>query len=135
MINAFKRLINAVVPVLFIAAGIFLVVMGVRNVRYQKEYTPAAAVVSYINIVDDARGPVHYDTYVKYSAGGKEYESLLPGSRGGWKAGDELQVLYDPADPSRVVYLGSQSPVLFFIAGAVAILLGAVAIIRLFKYK
>ena len=131
MINAFKRLINGVVPVLFVAAGIALVVMGFKDLRYQKEYVPATAVVSSVELVEEPRN-VHTDIYVKYTADGKQYESLLQGYHSKLNVGDEISVRYDPADPTQVVFVGSSSSTLMFIAGAIAIILGLAGAIRLF---
>ena len=131
LINTFKRFISAVVPVLFVAAGIALVVMGFKDLRYQKEYVPATAVVSSVQHVEELRN-AHTDIYVKYTVDGKQYESLLQGYQGKWNVGDEIQVRYDPADPAVVVSVGPSSTTMMFIAGAIAIVLGLAGAIRLF---
>ena len=131
MVNILKRFINALFPVLFVAAGIALVVMGFRDLHYQKTYTLTTAVVSSIQEVDEGR-ITRTDVYVKYSADGTQYESLLQGQRGNWTVGEEIQVRFDPSDPSRVVSVGTSSVTMMFVAGAVAIFLGLIGAIRLF---
>ncbi len=134
MVNAVKRLINAIVPVLFVAAGIALIVMGFNSVKLRKEYVPATAVVSNIVRIDDTERSYHNDVYVKYTADGRQYESVLGGVQSNWSVGDEVAVLYDPADPSVVVSAG-QSSTMMFITGGIAIVLGLAGAMILFVRK
>ncbi len=134
MVNAVKRLINAIVPVLFVAAGIALIVMGFNSVKLRKEYVPATAVVSNIVRIDDTERSYHNDVYVKYTADGRQYESVLGGVQSNWSVGDEVAVLYDPADPSVVVSAG-QSSTMMFMTGGIAIVLGLAGAMILFVRK
>lgn len=134
MVNAVKRLINAIVPVLFVAAGIALIVMGFNSVKLRKEYVPVTAVVSNIVRIDDTERSYHNDVYVKYTADGRQYESVLGGVQSNWSVGDEVAVLYDPADPSVVVSAG-QSSTMMFITGGIAIVLGLAGAMILFVRK
>lgn len=134
MINNFKRMINAVVPVFLAAAGIALIVMGFRSIKMHKEFLPTTAVVSSIERVEEADGGYHDDVYVKYTVDGRPYESVLGGLQRSWSVGEEVAVLYDPADPAVVVAAGSSSTMLF-ISGAIALVLGLAGAMILFVRK
>lgn len=134
MVNNIKRLINAIVPVVFVAAGIALIVMGFNSVKLQKEYVPATAIVSSIVRIDDTDRSYHNEVYVKYTAEGRQYESVLGGMQSNWSVGDEIAVLYDPADPSTVVSAGSSSTMMF-ISGGIAVVLGLAGAILLFMRR
>lgn len=129
IVNAIKRLLNGVVPVLFVAAGIFLIVMGVRTTRFQKIYDPATAVISNIYRVDEG-SDYHYDVFVKYTVDGKEYDSELGSYNSSMREGQEVAILYDPADPVTIVPAGNSQLIYFYVSGVIAIILGAVGAFR-----
>ena len=130
LINILKRFINAVVPVLFVAAGIGLVLMGVSNNRIQKNYLPAAAVVSSVEYVEDSGRSSHYETIARFTADGSEYEAKLSSANAEYSVGQEVALRYDPADPTVAVVDPAQSSTMYFVSGAIAVILGLVALLR-----
>ena len=132
MVNNVKRLLNALVPVLFIAAGIFLIVMGVKTTHYHKVYKETTATIANIYRVDEG-DDYHYDVFVKYTVDGKSYDSELGSYSSDMREGQEVSILYDSADPLAIIPAGKGQVIYFFAAGVVCILLGAVAVIRVLR--
>lgn len=67
------------------------------------------------------------DVYVKYTANGKEYVSLLGSYSSSWKIGDRFIILYDAENPERITYpkgnLTAQI-LCFSIGGAIVVIIG-----------
>ncbi len=122
MSYAIKRIMMIVMPVVFLAASIFCIVMGFKNVSYQKDYRPVSGEITRIYRVEDGADDYHFDVFVKYTVDGKEYESLLGEYSSSFREGAAIDLKYDPADPVHVITAGGTSSTVLFAMGAVGIL-------------
>jgi len=128
----FRKVTAVVVPVLFIAAGVFLIIMGFRNSKARKIYIDNTAVIVTITRELEAED-YNYEVYVKHTVDGKEYTTPLGFYSDGMKEGQEIAIKYDPADPYTVIPAKGSQTVIFFVSGIVAILLGAVSVLKSLK--
>ena len=83
------------------ALGVYLGFFATRG------YEKTTAVITRIDeervwSAADETNEIDYTVYVTYTVDGKEYNEILGSYAPGYKAGKELEVLYDPADPTRV---------------------------------
>ena len=122
MSYAIRRILLIIMPVVFLAASIFCIVMGFKNVGYQKSYLPVSGEITRIYRVDDGGDDYHFDVFVKYTVDGKEYESLLGEYSSSFREGAAIELKYDPADPVNVITAGGTSSTVLFAMGAVGIL-------------
>ncbi len=129
MLSGSRRLITLVMTLLFLAAGIFLIIMGFKNGRMQKTFIETTGVITRIERVERVGNDREYDyfTYVKYTVDGKEYESELGEYSASFKEGAELKIKYDPNDPNTIIAAGATSRVIMFAMGIVGILISLFA--------
>ena len=73
-----------------------------------------------------------YNVFVKYSVGGREYESELGIFSGNTKVGDPMKVYYNPEDPGEVVQMRNQAliPYICIGVGALALIGGIISIVK-----
>ena len=126
-----------------IPAGIILIVCGIiffGAMRKNQDYVKTESTVTKVEVDQEAHtdadgNPVEatYKVSVKYTVGGKEYESEL-GGVSKFKEGDKMTIYYNPADPSQITQTKSLViPLVMFAAGIAALAGGIVSIINAVK--
>ena len=85
-------------------AGVIILIFGLvtmGKITDARNFKEVSAVVSKTELYQEAyvedgkQYDAEYEVYVKYTVGGKEYESEL-GIRSGIKEGDSMKVFYNP---------------------------------------
>ncbi|MBQ6074525.1 MAG: DUF3592 domain-containing protein [Lachnospiraceae bacterium] len=95
-----------------------------RTELYEQEYTDK-----------DGRHEATYTVFVKYTVDGKEYESEY-GVFSGYKAGDRVEIAYNPKDPKDIAQPnGILLPIGMTAAGAAALIGGVVSVINTRKKR
>ena len=142
MMNRLIQLLQATTLGRFlIPAGVILLVFGLvtfGNIKDARNYKEVSAVVSRAELTQEEyteNGTHHdaeYDVYVKYTVGGREYESELGILSGNIKAGDAMKVYYDPDDPGEIVQMRNQAviPYVALGVGALALIAGVLSVIK-----
>ena len=140
--NRFIQLMQATTLGRFlIPAGVILLIFGlvtVGGVKDARNFKEVSAVISKAELVQEAydeKGEHHdaeYDVYVKYTVGGREYESELGVLSGKINVGDAMKVYYNPDDPGEVVQMRNQAviPYVALGVGAVALIAGVLSVIK-----
>lgn len=119
--------------------GVILVLFGgiiFRSANVTKNYLETESVVTRTELVEEADSQNKdkdelYTIYVKYTVDGVEYEEIY-GDFHGYKEGDRIKILYNPADPTEIAQPGN-TPLLalaFVIAGLGSLAGGIVSAIK-----
>ena len=122
---------------LFVAAGIFCLVMGVNRltklnsgklIETQATITNIESTTTYD--ADTNTDRIEYQITVEYTVDGKKYVSLLGETPKEFHEGMELTVLYDVDNPSEVVLPGKTGAFIMMGLGVVGILAGGVVFLK-----
>ena len=127
-----------VMAVVFLAAGVFCIVMGVTHLQKLNagKYVETQATITKIETreVTDTDDPsitrTEYDITVEYTIDGKKYVSQLGETPKEFHEGMELTVLYNVDKPTDVVLPGTTGSYIMIGLGVVAVLLCAVMILK-----
>ncbi len=122
-------------------AGIIILLFGIVTfgVKDARNFVEVSAVVSKTELSreaytesDGTRHEAEYIVFVKYSVGGREYESELGTFSGNIKVGDPMKVYYNPEDPGEVVQMRNQVliPYICIGVGALALIGGIISIVK-----
>ncbi|MBQ7645739.1 MAG: hypothetical protein IJS94_00575 [Clostridia bacterium] len=116
------KIFAAIIALIAIAGGVYLTFFSANG--YVKT---TAEIISIENDPDYIPDPnVSNDTgprivTVKYTVDGKEYKTVLDSDSGTYKVGKEIEILYDPKDPTKIssgkgfgIYLIIAGGVIFF---------------------
>lgn len=98
--------IFALVGTIFVIAGIFWMISGIR---FRENAAEVMAVISEIDTYRDSDGDTNHKVYVNYSYDGNTYNDIPLGEySSGMYEGKEIELLVDPVNPSRIsTQLGS----------------------------
>ena len=125
MIN---RTLTKFLPLVFVIAGIFVIVFSIHGLHQQGEFSPAKGVIQDIqeHIEADSEGGnvSTYEVTVSYTIDGKSYTSVMGDFENGYEVGKEIDILYDPQDPNVIVSKG-KGPYYYFIAAGIFLILFA----------
>lgn len=134
-----KKILSFVFPVVMIVFGIIAIVSGAKKLGAKHLYDASATAVitgiqqEWSGTDEDGFDQYDYHVYVKYEAGGKEYEAEYPGYNSKMKDGDEIEILYQSSDPTKISEKNiTGNSVLFIVIGAVLSLAGVFLVIRAF---
>ncbi|MBR3383100.1 MAG: hypothetical protein IKG85_08735 [Clostridia bacterium] len=137
MENKFARFMrNTGFARFFLPLGIILIVVGIIFLSTApKEYGEATAIITNIDQYTDADDNVVNDVTVKYTVDGKEYTSELPNMSGDFKAGDELKIYYDAANPQSVSNTKSAGIIapIMIVLGVLALVASVFSVIKAFR--
>lgn len=122
-------------------AGILILLFGIVTfgVKDARNYVEVSAVISKAELVQEAytesngtRHEAEYNVFVKYSVGGREYESELGILAGNIKTGESMKVFYNPEDPAEVVQMRNQAliPYICIGVGAIALIGGIISVVK-----
>ena len=133
-----KKLLNILFPLSAVVLGIIVIVFGVNKLKTKNLYDMSATAVitgierEWTGTDGDGFDTYEYHVYVEYEIDGEKYKDVqYPGYDGSMKVGDELEILYQSADPTQISEKNiTGSAILFFVAGAVFIVIGLVMSIR-----
>ena len=79
------------------------IVIAINSANFEKNGIKTRAEIVDIKY-DRNNEDTRTDVYVKYTANGKEYVSLLGSYSSSWKIGDKFIILYDAENPERITY-------------------------------
>jgi len=127
-----KRLfVRFVLPVLFIIAGIVLLVLNINTIKSGKNFIQTTATITAIREeYNAAREEYDHDVEVNYTYEGKEYTSLLGEYRSSYKVGNEVAVKVNPADPAEVRPASDAGLIIGIVMAVVAILAGILTFLK-----
>ena len=140
-LQSITRFMNKTGPArFFIPLGVILIIFGAVLLGFKTDnFEKAVGTVTDVKslgyeIVDGEQGQEQFEVSFTYNADGKEYNSTFEGYFGDLKAGDSIDVYYDPADPTRIANSksGGTIGVIMIVAGVVALIAGVLLTIRAF---
>ena len=125
MSNQLKKLIAVVI---LIAGGAIFIVFGATSVKELRDFKQIPAVVSHIEREwtpnGDGTDTEEIKIFVTYTVDGQEYTEELQNTKTGYKQGDAITVLYNPADPTEVSGATKTMTVIQFAVGGALVLAG-----------
>ena len=125
MSNQMKKLIAVII---LIAGGVIFIVFGATSVKELRDFKQVSAVVSHIEREwtpnGDGTDTEEIKIFVTYTVDGQEYTEELQNTKTTYKQGDEITVLYNPADPTVVSGATKTMTIIQFAIGGVLILAG-----------
>ena len=135
-----NKIFKIIFPIIMIAFGIISIVSGTHKLQTKDLYdTAATAVIADIErewrgTDNDGFDEYDYFVYVDYEAGGKKYEHIqYPGYDRSMKVGDEINILYQSANPEEISETNiTGNATIFIVAGAVLSLIGVFMILKNF---
>lgn len=119
----------------FVGVGILIVVLGINRLMKLEagKYAETQAKITHIEtttVSDEDGFHDEYDITVEYQVDGQKYVSHLGETPRDFHEGMELTVLYDIDKPMEVVLPGKTSSYIMIGIGMIAIICGAVVILR-----
>lgn len=128
----FKRILGLVLPLIFVAAGIFVIVLGIKQFNMKKEYDETGTAIitgierEWTGTDDDGFDEYSYTVLIDYEIDGKKYEDVnFPYYNSSMKKGDTVEFLYKTGDPSNIVPANTgTTAVIMMVFGSVFALLG-----------
>lgn len=133
MNNQLKKLIAVLI---LLAGGAVFIVLGVTSLKEIREFKQVPAVVSHIEREwtpnGDGTDTEDIKIIVTYTVDGQEYTEELQNTKTSYKQGDEITVLYNPEDPTKVSGATKTMAIIQLAAGGALALAGAATFI--FKF-
>lgn len=126
-----NRIFRALAPFIALAVGVLFFVLGFHTLHLRKVYTETTAVITDIQ-VDYGVGDEddEHEVYVSYTVDGTEYEEELDEYTAGMSVGDEVGIMYDPADPGEIISAGAFGVILQFVVGVLGIFGGVTLLFK-----
>ena len=125
MSNQLKKLIAVII---LLAGGAIFIVFGATSVKELRDFKQIPAVVSHIEREwtpnGDGTDTEEITIFVTYTVDGQEYTEELQNTKTTYKQGDQITVLYNPADPTVVSGATKTMTIIQFAIGGVLILAG-----------
>ncbi len=133
-----KKIISIILSLVFVAAGIVVIVIGVKQNSESKQYelTGKATIASiertWTGTDDEGFDTYEYTVRVDYEIDGKEYKNVeYPYYSDSMHKGDEVEFLYNADDPTKIVEKNAGGHSLIIIVfGAVFAVIGLVATVK-----
>lgn len=131
-------IMGIVLAVVFLAVGIFVLVMGINHLQKLNagKYVETQATITKIetDVVHDPDSPggtrEEYEITVEYTVDGKKYVSRLGETPKEFHEGMELTVLYNVDNPMDVTLPGTTGAIIMIAMGVVAALAGVVMFLK-----
>ena len=128
-----SKLFNILFPVVAVALGIVVIVLGVNRMNSKKLYDASTTGVivgierEWNGTDSDGYDQYSYTVYVDYEIDGKKYENAeYPSYNSSMKKGDEVKILYQSANPENIAEGDlTGNAAIMIAAGAVFALIGA----------
>ena len=133
-----RKLFNILFPIVAVALGIVVIVLGVNRMNSKKLYDASTTGVivgierEWNGTDSDGYDQYSYTVYVDYEIDGKKYENVeYPSYNSSMKKGDEVEVLYQSSDPTNIAEGNlTGNATIMIVIGAVCALVGVVAVVK-----
>ena len=127
-----KGILGLVLPLIFVAAGIFVIVLGIKQLNMKKEYDETGTAIitgierEWTGADDDGFDENSYTVLIDYEIDGKKYEDVVfPYHNSSMKKGDTVEFLYKTGDPSDIVPSNTgTTAIIMMVIGSIFALLG-----------
>ena len=133
-----RKLFSIIFAVVFVVAGVFVIVMGVNRLNSKKDYDASTTGVivgierEWSGTDEDGFDQYDYTVYVHYAADGPKYENVkYPSYDSSMQKGDEVEVLYQSSDPTNIAEGNlTGNATIMIVIGAVCTLFGVAAVVK-----
>lgn len=133
-----RKLFSIIFAVVFVVAGVFVIVMGVNRLNSKKDYDASTTGVivgierEWSGTDEDGFDQYDYTVYVNYEVDGQKYENVkYPSYDSSMKKGDEVEVLYQSSDPTNIAEGNlTGNATIMIVIGAVCTLFGVAAVVK-----
>ena len=136
--NKFARFMRNTGPArFFLPIGIILIVVGVIMLGFNTDnYVETTGTVKEVvrdqSVGDDEAA--QYNVKVEYIVDGVKHETVFGGMSDKYKAGDDIKVFYDPANPEKTTNSKTGIiPIILIAVGAVALIFGIYKTVKAFR--
>ena len=139
MSTGINRILGKFLPIVFVIAGIIIIILGFVSLKQQNTFLPVKGVIADIQEFEerDSEGDLtySYEVTVDYKIEGESYTSVMGDYKDGFEVGKEIEILYDPDDPSTIVSKGKGHVVYMFIVGIICAVIGIIGAIKGFARR
>ena len=133
-----RKLFSIIFAVVFVVAGVFVIVMGVNRLNSKKDYDASTTGVivgierEWSGTDEDGFDQYDYTVYVNYEVDGQKYENVkYPSYDSSMQKGDEVEVLYQSSDPTNIAEGNlTGNATIMLVIGAVCTLFGVAAVVK-----
>lgn len=133
-----RKLFSFIFAVVFVVAGVFVIVMGVNRLNSKKDYDASTTGVivgierEWSGTDEDGFDQYDYTVYVNYEVDGQKYENVkYPSYDSSMKKGDEVEVLYQSSDPTNIAEGNlTGNATIMIVIGAVCTLFGVAVVVK-----
>ena len=133
-----RKLFSIIFAVVFVVAGIFVIVMGVNRLNSKKDYDASTTGVivgierEWTGTDEDGFDQYSYTVYIDYEVDGQKYENVqYPSYDSSMQKGGEVEVLYQSSDPTNIAEGNlTGNATIMIVIGAVCALFGAAAVVK-----
>ena len=133
-----RKLFSIIFAVVFVVAGVFVIVMGVNRLNSKKDYDASTTGVivgierEWTGTDEDGFDQYEYTVYVNYEVDGQKYENVkYPSYDSSMQKGDEVEVLYQSSDPTNIAEGNlTGNATIMIVIGAVCTLFGVAAVVK-----
>lgn len=133
-----RKLFSILFAVIFVVAGIVVIVMGVNRLNSKSDYDASTTGVivgierEWTGTDEDGFDQYNYTVYINYEVDGQKYENVeYPSYDSSMKKGDEVEVLYQSSDPTNIAEGNlTGNATIMIVIGAVCALVGVVAVVK-----
>lgn len=133
-----RKLFSFIFAVVFVVAGVFVIVMGVNRLNSKKDYDASTTGVivgierEWSGTDEDGFDQYDYTVYVNYEVDGQKYENVkYPSYDSSMQKGDEVEVLYQSSDPTNIAEGNlTGNATIMIVIGAVCTLFGVAAVVK-----
>ena len=133
-----RKLFSIIFAVVFVVAGVFVIVMGVNRLNSKKDYNASTTGVivgierEWSGTDEDGFDQYDYTVYVNYEVDGQKYENVkYPSYDSSMQKGDEVEVLYQSSDPTNIAEGNlTGNATIMIVIGAVCTLFGVAAVVK-----
>lgn len=133
-----RKLFSIIFAVVFVVAGVFVIVMGVNRLNSKKDYDASTTGVivgierEWSGTDEDGFDQYDYTVYVNYEVDGQKYENVkYPSYDSSMQKGDEVEVLYQSSDPTNIAEGNlTGNATIMIVIGAVCTLFGVAAVVK-----
>lgn len=121
---------NLLVRLMFVLAGFAMICFGIyigcfESKGFEKTTAVIVDVVEEIDYSSEDSNAKTYTATVTYTVDGKEYTQQLDYWKAGYKVGKEIEIKYNPADPTVIHGATADFVVYLIVAGTALALVGA----------
>lgn len=105
---------EVIISIVLILAAVFLIWIGYDNLNKRSYYSETTGYIEEITVTHRSGGHVSHKVIVSYSVEGEQYRETLGEYQSGFREGQQIGILYDSANPRRIIYAGMGVMAIFF---------------------